>query len=74
KEYAHIADYFNSELDTLLDIGCGTGLELEAIYRRFPNASVTGIDLSKNMLEKLNEKYKNKEIELILADYFEYDF
>ncbi len=74
KEYAHIADYFNSELNTLLDIGCGTGLELEAIYQRFPHVSVTGIDLSENMLKKLKDKYKNKGIELILADYFEYPF
>ena len=27
-EYAHIADYFDTHLNTLLDIGCGTGLEL----------------------------------------------
>lgn len=74
KEYAHIADYFDEELYTLLDIGCGTGLELEAIYNRFPKVKVTGIDLSEDMLNKLQAKYKNKEIELILADYFEYPF
>lgn len=25
EEYAHIADYFDDRLTTLLDIGCGTG-------------------------------------------------
>lgn len=74
KEYAHIADYFDRELHSLLDIGCGTGLELEAIYQRFPNVMVTGIDLSEDMLKQLHAKYKHKEIELILADYFEYPF
>ena len=29
--YAHIADFFDGGLETLLDIGCGTGLELEAV-------------------------------------------
>ena len=47
--YAHIADFFDGGLETLLDIGCGTGLELEAVYRRFPEAAVTGIDLSGDM-------------------------
>lgn len=74
KEYAHIADYFDRELHSLLDIGCGTGLELEAIFQRFPKVKVTGIDLSEDMLKKLQAKYKGKEIELILADYFEYPF
>lgn len=74
KEYAHIADYFEGEIQSLLDIGCGTGLELEAIYQRFPKVKVTGIDLSEDMLKKLQAKYKDREIELILSDYFEYPF
>lgn len=74
KEYAHIADYFEGEIQSLLDIGCGTGLELEAIYQRFPKVKVTGIDLSEDMLKKLQAKYKDREMELILSDYFEYPF
>lgn len=74
KEYAHIADYFEGEIQSLLDIGCGTGLELEAIYQRFSKVKVTGIDLSEDMLKKLQAKYKGREIELILSDYFEYPF
>lgn len=74
KEYTHISDYFDGELHSLLDIGCGTGLELEAIYQRFPKVKVTGIDLSEDMLKNLQTKYNRKEIELILADYFEYPF
>lgn len=33
---------------------------------------ITGIDLSKDMLEKLRVKYTDKDIDLIMADYFEY--
>lgn len=74
EEYAHIADFFDDDLGTLLDIGCGTGLELESIYRRFPDVKVTGIDLSEAMLNKLRETYRGKDIELINGDYSEYEF
>jgi len=74
EEYAHIAGFFDDGLKTLLDIGCGTGLELRSIYRRFPDVKVTGIDLSETMLDKLRESYGDKDIELINADYFEYEF
>lgn len=72
EEYAHIADYFDTSINSLLDIGCGTGLELASIYQKFPNVKITGIDLSKDMLEKLRVKYTDKDIDLIMADYFEY--
>lgn len=74
EEYKYIAGFFDDNLKTLLDIGCGTGLELEAIYKRFPNVNITGIDLSEEMLNKLREKYQNKNIELVTADYFKYPF
>ncbi len=70
EEYAHIADYFDTSINSLLDIGCGTGLELASIYQKFPNVKITGIDLSKDMLEKLRVKYADKDIDLIMADYF----
>lgn len=74
EEYAHIADYFADGLTDLLDIGCGTGLELDSIFRRFPTVNVTGIDLSKIMLQKLQENYKHHRLTLINADYFAYPF
>lgn len=74
QEYAHIADYFDDGLQTLLDIGCGTGLELRSIYRRFPDAQITGVDLSEAMLKKLRKTYEGKAITLVHADYFEYPF
>ena len=72
--YAHIADFLSEGLRTLLDIGCGTGLELEAVFRRFPEAEVTGIDLSRDMLEKAREKFAGRRFQGIEADYFEYPF
>jgi len=36
--------------ETVLEIGCGTGRNLVAIARRFPNAAVHGLDVSSEML------------------------
>lgn len=72
--YEHIADFFGEGLETLLDIGCGTGLELEAVYRRFPAVQVTGIDLSCDMLARAREKFAGKRFRGIEADYFVHPF
>lgn len=45
---------------TVLDLGCGTGLELREIFRRVPNAAVTGIDLSEGMLALLRRRYRKR--------------
>lgn len=44
----------------ILDIGCGTGLELEGIFKRAPNAAITGVDLSSELLNKLRAKYEKR--------------
>ena len=41
----------------ILDLGCGTGLELDFYFRDHPGADVTGIDLAPGMLRVLREKY-----------------
>ena len=55
----------------VLDLGCGTGLELEEYFRINPSARVTGIDLSRGMLAALKEKFPDKDISLILGSYFD---
>lgn len=37
----------------VLDLGCGTGLELEEYFKLNPQANVTGIDLASGMLKKI---------------------
>ena len=73
EEYAHIADCFDEKLERLLDIGCGTGLELASLYRRFPALQVTGIDLSETMLGQLRASYLDRDLRLIQADYTAWD-
>ena len=46
----------------VLDLGCGTGLELEEYFSVNPNAKVTGIDLTEAMLESLKVKFTGKDI------------
>lgn len=55
---------------SLLDLGCGTGLELEPIFARFPALAVTGVDMTRAMLEKLRAKYPDKALELVCDSYF----
>lgn len=56
----------------VLDLGCGTGLELEFFFARNPGAQVTGIDLSAGMLNALKEKFPNENLTLVQASYFDY--
>ncbi|MFW6301459.1 MAG: class I SAM-dependent methyltransferase [Bacillota bacterium] len=60
----------------ILDLGCGTGLELEFIFLKAPNALVTGIDLSQKMLDLLLDKYQHKkgQLNLIKGSYLDVDF
>ena len=58
----------------ILDLGCGTGLELEEYYSLCPSAKVTGIDLSQGMLSVLKKKFVDKDITLILGSYFDVPF
>lgn len=58
----------------ILDLGCGTGLELEAYFRLNPTASITGIDLAQGMLKALKQKFTGKDIQLIQGSYFEVPF
>lgn len=55
----------------VLDLGCGTGLELAEYYRLNPSASVTGIDLCEGMLAELKRKFADKRINLICGSYFD---
>ena len=58
----------------VLDLGCGTGLELHEYYLINPSAMVTGIDLSQGMLSALKKKFADKDITLICGSYFDVHF
>lgn len=58
----------------ILDLGCGTGLELNWYFALVPDATVTGIDLSAGMLEALKEKFPDKGLNLVRGSYFDVAF
>ncbi len=71
--YAKMAKLVPRDCANLLDLGCGTGLELDAIFKAMPKIHVTGIDLTQAMLDKLKQKHADKSMELICASYFDVD-
>ena len=58
----------------LLDLGCGTGLELDEIYSLCDGVETTGIDLCLPMLDELKKKPYAKQLHLIHGSYFEEPF
>ena len=69
--YIKMAELVPEGTESILDLGCGTGLELDAVFKKLPDVSVVGIDLSKAMLDKLKQKYPDKNIRLICGNYFD---
>ena len=72
--YIKMAELLPKEVTELLDLGCGTGLELDEIFKINPYVKVTGIDLTQAMLDKLKQKHPDKNLSLINASYFDYNF
>lgn len=72
--YRKMSELLPKSTENLLDLGCGTGLELDEIFKTHKNIKVTGIDLTQAMLDRLREKHRDKDITLINGSYFDYDF
>jgi len=60
----------------ILDIGCGTGIELNHIWSQAPNAHITCLDLSRGMLDLLlkNHSECHDKIQIIEASYIDWDY
>ena len=63
---------------SILDLGCGTGLELDFIFARAPNAVITAVDLSSKMLAKLKAKLEHyrygPQVEIVQGSYLTMPF
>lgn len=74
KSYQSFAGLLPEKCQNILDLGCGTGLELDIIFKNNPEIAVTGVDLCQSMLDKLLEKHSGKRLTVVCQDYFQYDF
>lgn len=61
------------ENPVILDIGCGTGKQLELLLKFYPDAKITGIDRSREMLTIAKEKLGNS-VDLIYSPYIKEAF
>ncbi len=53
----------------IVDKGCGTGKLLVELSRRFPHATLVGVDLSRELLRRSDENtYAGGDVELVLGD------
>ncbi|HKL17980.1 MAG TPA: class I SAM-dependent methyltransferase [Halalkalibaculum sp.] len=54
----------------ILEIGCGTGKNIQLLESLYPDATIVGIDLSEDMLEKAGQKVEeSKQVNLIHCRY-----
>ena len=72
--YPLMASFVPKGTRRLLDLGCGTGLELHEIFKLLPDVTVTGVDMTEAMLDALRTKYPEKNLTLICGDYFKVEF
>ena len=73
ESYKLFAELLPFQCRKILDLGCGTGLELDHIWQKDPTIEVTGVDLCKSMLNKLLEKHFDRHLVTVCQDYFQYD-
>ena len=71
---AELANNLDKDAKRILDLGAGTGLELIHLFEMFPNAEVTVIDITENMLEKFKQRDFAKHVNTICGDFFEVEF
>ena len=69
-----VAENLDKDTKKILDLGAGTGLELIHLFELYPEASVTVVDISENMLNKLSERNFADRVATICGDFFEVDF
>ena len=69
-----IVDFLPDDIENIIDLGAGTGLQLIKLYKVFPNVKTTAIDISDGMLKKLYERHISDNITIINQSFFEYEF
>jgi len=78
EDYQKLGSFILNTDDALkiLDVGCGTGIELDYIWEHAPHAHIICMDLSRSMLEMLikNHVDSRDKITVIEASYLDWDY
>ena len=69
-----LTDSLDRDVKKILDLGAGTGLELIHLFEVYPEAEVTVIDITENMLEELKKRSFADRVTTICGDFFEVEF
>lgn len=69
-----LADNLDKDTKKVLDLGAGTGLELIHLFEMYPDADVTVIDITENMLKELKKRPFGNKVNTICGDFFEVEF
>lgn len=68
-----LTDALPANVCRILDIGAGTGLELFALFTRFPHAEVTAVDICQEMLDRLALRPFADRVKCVCGDFFTAD-
>ncbi len=61
---------FDQTPEHLVEVGCGTGINVKKMAAQFPEAEITGIDVSADMLDKAQKKMEgNPKVKLLEKAY-----
>lgn len=74
KAKERVIDFLPTNVEQVLDLGSGTGLQLIKLYKVYPNVHTTAIDISDGMLKKLKERNISDNIKIVNKSFFDYDF
>ena len=69
-----LADSLDKDVQKILDLGAGTGLELIHLFELYPGVKVTVIDITENMLSELKKRSFSDHVTTICGDFFDVEF
>ncbi len=64
----------DKSFERILEIGCGTGIYTQMLREKFPDASITAVDISKEMITFAENKLRDAKTDFIVADGEKLDF
>ena len=77
-DYQKFGAYFpkTGEAVRILDVGCGTGIELDHIWAQCPNAHITCVDVSRGMLDVLLKNHPGRHgcVTVVEASYTDWEY